>query len=326
MDYDEVTPQDLANLQNSINSQLEFFAEKILEMHNKLRTLKTYDARVIGYPTEDEEDLHGPGSVQIDCPELLIGKASRYFASQRNRSQEGIFEIPSIDSWVSIYRDPTDEKFYILGYTFPIRPTYRSGEELGYTGSTELQAPYKAGTKFDKVRKNPGVYRLLQSSKNFYLSEDRDAKEVTLEVNSNWGINVLAKSGGKINIGSSGVGDSVDINIDTSGIGKFKVNTASVLMVTDSISTSVEVLATKWKLTGTEVTLESVNINTKGKWKHDGELEVTKEVVMNDKLDVAKDITSDTEVVAGVTKVKLSEHGHTTVLGPTIPPVIPILG
>lgn len=318
MEYDEVTPQDLINLQNSITSQLEFFAEKILALSSKNKMLKTYDARVIGYPTEDEEDLHGPGAVQIDCPELLIGKSSRYFASQRNRSQEGVFESPSIDSWVSVYQDPTDEKFYILGYTFPIRPTYRSGEELGYTGATELQAPYKAGTKFDRVRKNPGVYRLLQSSKNFFFSEDRDAKELTLEVNSDWKINVLTKSNGKINIGSSGVGDSVDVNVDTSGTGKFKVSTAAVTMLTDANSTSVEVLSTKWKLTGTEVTLESTNIKTKGEWEHDGKMTVKKELI------VEKDIQGKKEVFAMYgtpAQVSASKHQHPfAVPGPAAPP------
>lgn len=322
MEYDEVTPQDLINLQNSITSQLEFFAEKILALNSKNKMLKTYDARVIGYPTEDEEDLHGPGAVQIDCPELLIGKASRYFASQRNRSQEGVFELPSIDSWISIYQDPTDEKFYILGYTFPIRPTYRSGEELGYTGATELQAPYKAGTKFDRVRKNPGVYRLLQSSKNFFFSEDREAKELTLEVNSDWKINVLTKSNGKINIGSSGVGDSVDVNVKAGNTGTVTVKAAS---------TEVKVETSKVSVKSTDIDLIG-DVKVDGKLKvtedvtFEAKLEVSKAVTLKDTLDVADDITTDTEVIAGVTKVKLSKHGHTTVLGPTIPPVIPLLG
>lgn len=322
MEYDEVTPQDLINLQNSITSQLEFFAEKILALNSKNKMLKTYDARVIGYPTEDEEDLHGPGAVQIDCPELLIGKSSRYFASQRNRSQEGVFELPSIDSWISIYQDPTDEKFYILGYTFPIRPTYRSGEELGYTGATELQAPYKAGTKFDRVRKNPGVYRLLQSSKNFFFSEDREAKELTLEVNSDWKINVLTKSNGKINIGSSGVGDSVDVNVKAGNTGTVTVKAAS---------TEVKVETSKVSVKSTDIDLIG-DVKVDGKLKvtedvtFEAKLEVSKAVTLKDTLDVADDITTDTEVIAGVTKVKLSKHGHTTVLGPTIPPVIPLLG
>ncbi len=50
------------------------------------------------------------------------------------------------------------------------------------------------------------------------------------------------------------------------------------------------------------------------------------DVKIKGKLDVTEDITSDTEVIAGVTGTKLTKHGHTTVLGPTIPPIIPVLG
>ncbi len=55
-------------------------------------------------------------------------------------------------------------------------------------------------------------------------------------------------------------------------------------------------------------------------------IEIEGDVKIKGKLDVTKDITSDTEVIAGVTGTKLTKHGHTTVLGPTIPPVIPLLG
>lgn len=318
MDYDEVTQSDLENLKNWMTSQLEFFSEKILELNAKNKTLKTYDARVIGYPTDNDEFIHGPGAVQIDCPELFIGKDSKYFASQRNRSQEGTFELPSLDSWVSIYRDPSDERFYILGYTFPIRAEYKSGEQIGYIGSSTVSKPIKAGARFDRVRKNPGVYRLLQSSNNFIFSEDRDAKEITLEATTDWKISVLTENNGKIDIGSSGVGDSVDVNISTYNTGSINLKTDTVTMKIDRTSAQVEVLNTKFKLTGAEAIIESTSIKSKGDWKHDGKLSVT------ETLTVDKDIRGKAEVYAmhgTPEQVSQTKHLHKFATpGPPDPP------
>ena len=50
------------------------------------------------------------------------------------------------------------------------------------------------------------------------------------------------------------------------------------------------------------------------------------DVKIKGKLNTTKDIKSDTEIIAGVSQTKLTKHGHTTVLGPTIPPIIPELG
>lgn len=81
-----------------------------------------------------------------------------------------------------------------------------------------------------------------------------------------------------------------------------------------------------------QIKLKSKKVVIDGDVEVTGKLDVTKTSKFNDNmeiagtLDVTNDITSDTEVVAGTTQVKLSKHGHTTVLGPTIPPVIPMLG
>jgi hypothetical protein len=76
---------------------------------------------------------------------------------------------------------------------------------------------------------------------------------------------------------------------------------------------------------GSSVEVDTINVTIKGSSsiKLDGEVEVTKKLTCKDEILANKDITSDTEVIAGVTSVKLTQHKHTTVLGPTIPPVIP---
>lgn len=317
-EYGDVTPADLQKLQESLERELTKFSDMFIELTNRTYSIRTYDARVVGYAEGVDEDIHGPGAVLIDCPELKFGKETGIYARPRNRAQEGVFEYPSLDSWISIYQDTYTEIYYILGYTFPVRKGYKSGEEIGYSGETKLPLPYKAGTAFDKVRKNPGKFRLLQSSKNIEFSEDRDDKEVTLRVNKDWKINVLAENGGIINVGSSGVGDSVDVNIKVGDTGTVNVKAAS----------------TEIKVETKKVSVTSTDIDLIGDVKVDGKLEVTKAVTLKDKLEVSKaatlkdkldvtgNISGEKEVTANSkgAKVTLTKHTHpTAVPGPAAP-------
>lgn len=305
-EYGDVTAADFQNLQESFERELTKFSDMFMELANRTYSIRTYDARVVGYAKGYDEEVHGPGAVLIDCPELKFGKETGVYARPRNRAQEGIFEYPSLDSWISIYQDTYTEIYYILGYTFPVRKGYKSGEEIGYSGDTSLPLPYKAGSAFDKVRDNPGKFRLLHSSTNMEFSENRDDKEVTLRVNKDWKINVLTESGGIIDIGSSGVGDSVDVNVKAGNTGTVTVKAAS----------------TEVKVETAKVSVKSTDIDLIGDVKVDGKLEVTKAVTLKDKLDVKGDISGEKEVTAMAkgAKVTLTKHMHpTAVPGPAAP-------
>ena len=299
MSFDEVTPEDIQRLQTYFQNELENLAEHIRKLYSKTKELKTYDARVVGYPTEEQEIVYGPGSVLIDCPELRLGKKSGFYAAQRNRSQQGSFEYPSIDSWISIYRDPSNERFYILGYTFPIPENAPSGEKIGYTGSTTLPLPYRAGEEFDKVRNNKETYRLLNSSDNFIFSEDKDTKELSIKVNTDYKSKLLGEDGTEIKIGSSGVGDKVDVSIETGGTGKVEIKTQQATFLADQNKVTTTISSTKLELTSSKAIIEATDIESKGTWVHDG------------KMTVKDDIEGEKEVFAkygGPSQVGLSTH------------------
>lgn len=74
------------------------------------------------------------------------------------------------------------------------------------------------------------------------------------------------------------------------------------------------------KLPPLSFVFDNSTIKIEGDVELKGKLKVSKTIKADD------DIVSKKEVIAGVTQIKLSKHGHTTVLGPTIPPVIPELG
>jgi phage baseplate assembly protein gpV len=138
------------------------------------------------------------------------------------------------------------------------------------------------------------------------FSENRDDKEVTLRVNKDWKINVLTESGGIIDIGSSGVGDSVDVNVKAGNTGTVTVKAAS----------------TEVKVETSKVSVKSTDIDLIGDVKVDGKLEVTKAVTLKDKLDVKGDISGEKEVTAMAkgAKVTLTKHMHpTAVPGPAAP-------
>lgn len=72
-----------------------------------------------------------------------------------------------------------------------------------------------------------------------------------------------------------------------------------------------------------ETSIKTKLLKIDGDVEISGDVDITGDTTIDGTLDATDDITSDTEVIAGVTKVKLTLHKHTTVLGPTIPPVIP---
>lgn len=52
----------------------------------------------------------------------------------------------------------------------------------------------------------------------------------------------------------------------------------------------------------------------------------TKKLIIDGDVEIEGELIVSDEVTAGVTQTKLTKHGHTTVLGPTILPIIPLLG
>lgn len=309
--YGNVIPSDLQAVVDHFSEEVSALLSMVKSLHRVTNLTEEMDAKVIKHAKylSLEEKAYGIGAIQIEIPRHDITSTNNFWASP-HRTLQGRFEVPPIDSWVRVkFRDGHGGlaeyyggKFHdVSALVVPGTTEAPNAEEIGFISS--FPSDTYGGGKLTEARQNPDKLRIIESSKDVLIAEDKTSKSLSIRTRSGWETRLTAGPGGKVVIGAfdpmlGSTGSGTDVEIDGGTAGKFSVTLKNGKW---SIKTSSEA----------SIDAEDVNITASGKITLDGDTEI------KGKLDVTKEVTANSEG----TPTTLSKHMHpTSIPGPPSPP------
>lgn len=244
----------------------------------------------------DEEKIYGFGVASV----LIFSNNMEVIATPL-RGIQGRFELPKENSLVYLFPDESGKYYYVSGKIDPIE-LVQSSEEIGFKGSSNIKVLPNAGEFFNKVREKKDKFRILESSKNFVLYEDKDEKKLGLDLDdlNNFEIS-LGNSGRFIIKRLSGV-TKIDIKFDIGSLGSFEIEGGLGSNFKINIGTS------SLEIENNKIKIKTNQINSEGDWEHEGKIEVSKTGHFGE------------DITWGSPKTKASTHIHPTPTGPSSKP------
>lgn len=240
-EYGDVDIKDLNSLKSFLMGEITALSNAVAEIVYSQPGNGIYTGFVVDHVKKGskDEDRYGYGAIFVEVISLGIYKDAPAIAGQL-RLLQGRFEVPPIGSVVKItsadHRMGMDLVYFGAGFLSrsDVYPTKVSEESVGFRPQIpQLPNVKVAQSKYiDKVRGTPEEFRILESSKNFMISENIADKTLRIDVNDGWKLDLVVGDGGELNllnktITSDSTGTGADITINSGSGGSVTIKSGS---------------------------------------------------------------------------------------------------
>jgi hypothetical protein len=240
-EYGELDHRDLKRIVDHFNNDIAILSESIAELSQADKGNGIFTGFVFDHVEKGSEDekFYGFGAVKLVVPDLGAYEKNPVYARPL-RMIQGRFDVPPKGAVVKVTSATFTSNMDLVyfGSDFLSRVGLYTGivseEHIGFRPQiAQAKGIIKAQSKYvDKVRESPEDFRILESSKDFIIFEDRDEKTLRIAVNDGWKLDLVVGDGAELNIVNKAIesdsrGSGAEFLIDSGSDGSIVIKSGS---------------------------------------------------------------------------------------------------